>query len=55
MNVLTETDVKNILAPICKDLNSRIDIIETVLRDECESEIAAGAEACVMVPPAQDS
>ena len=44
VNSLTEANVKNILTPICKDLNSRIAIIETVLRDECESEDEAGAD-----------
>ena len=43
-NGSTETDVKNIFAPICKDLNCRIAIIEAVLRDECETEDEAGAD-----------
>ena len=54
VNALTESNVKNMLAPICKGLNCRIDIIETVLRDECESEEEAGADVGEIGPPAHD-
>ena len=53
VNCSTEANVKNILIPICKDLNSRSAIIETVLRDECESEDEAGADVGAIGPLAQ--
>ena len=54
VNVLTESNVKNTLAPIRKDRNCTIDIIETVLRDECESEEEAGGDVGEKGPLAHD-
>ena len=38
VNLLTESNVQNTIGPICKVLNSRLDLIEAVLRDECENK-----------------
>ena len=38
VNFLTESNVQQTIGPICKVLNRRLDVIEAVLRDECESE-----------------
>ena len=54
INGLTESNAQNILAPICKVLNCRLDIIETVLRDECETEEEAGDEVGKIGPPIHD-
>ena len=44
VNLLIETNVKSMLDPACKDLSYRIDIIEALLRDICESEEEAGVD-----------
>ena len=36
VNFLTDSNVQNTIGPICKVLNCRLDVIEAVLRDECE-------------------
>ena len=45
---------KTFVAPVCRDLSSRIDIIESVLRDACEGENKTGADACRLGPSAQE-
>ena len=36
VNFLTDSNVQNTIGPICKVLNCRLDVLEAVLRDECE-------------------
>ena len=42
VNFLTDSNVQGTAGPICKVLNCRLDVIEAVLRDECEDEEDTG-------------
>ena len=45
VNYLTDSNVQKTIGPITKALNCRLDIMEAILRDECEDEDAGGPQA----------
>ena len=54
VEVLVETNVKNMLAPVCMELNCRIDAMEELHRDDCDDGHGA-AEPLYQNVPCEDT